>query len=111
MNIFANVVFVSAYMGVQNDFISGANFIIWRNLSLTAAAGVACAPQIRTLVLRRFKILKTQAVVAHTGVVTTQDDRQPSLSLSGATRTTDKRGKSTPLILSNTFLSGMVKFL
>lgn len=81
--------------------------MIWCNVSLTAAAAVACAPQIRTLFLKRFKMLEPQHEVARTSLVTTQNGPHglPDRSRE-TTQTNEKRSKSTPLILSNKFLSG-----
>src|SRR5271170_1547473 len=95
-------------MGVQKDFVFGANFTIWCNVSLTAAAAVACAPQIRTLFLKRFKFFKSQRGAAQDSVITTQEDQsRPSPTIHQGTQSeSEKRSKSTPLILSNKFLSG-----
>jgi len=100
---------------VQKDFISSANFTIWCNVSLTAAAAVACAPQIRTLFLKRFRQLKSsQQDAARDSFFMSQEgpheDRQKSSPevIQGTAHTggSENRSKHTPLILSNKFLSG-----
>ena len=98
---------VSCYIGVQKDFLSSANFTIWCNVSLTAAAAVACAPQIRTLFIKRFRQLKPQREAGQDSIMTTQDERrQSSPEILQETVGSEKRSKHTPLILSNKFLSG-----
>jgi hypothetical protein len=73
---------------------------MWCNISLTAAAAVACAPQIRTLFLKRFRHLKPQEQeLARNSIFT---DETPTES----NQTAEKRSKSTPLIISNKFLTG-----
>jgi hypothetical protein len=120
-------------MGSQKDFISGANFAIWCNVSLTAAAMVACAPQIRTLFLKRFRQFKPQREAAPTSLVTTQETQEgnsatalaeiepsvvsrsekprtpppvPNGTHASERRGSERRSKSTPLVLSNKFLRG-----
>src|SRR5271163_4197409 len=93
-------------MGVQQDFISGANFAMWCNVSLTAAAAVACAPQIRTLFLKRFKKHK-QREAGQTGLVTSSPESSSDVPLQNRTTiSNERRGKSTPLTITNKFLAG-----
>jgi len=120
-------------MGSQKDFISGANFAIWCNVSLTAAAMVACAPQIRTLFLKRFRQFKPHREATRTSPGTTQETNEgnsatalaeiepsvisrsekpkapppvPNGTHTSERRGSERRGKSTPLVLSNKFLRG-----
>lgn len=101
----------AAYMGAQKDFVSGANFIIWCNVSLTAAAIVACAPQLRTLFSKRLR--KSLRENARGGASTFPDDLSlPRVSIEQLPTypttelANEKRSKHTPLILSDKFLSG-----
>lgn len=95
-------------MGVQQDFISGANFAIWCNVSLTAAVAVACAPQIRTLFLKRFKSNRGRES-SQAGLVVTHDGAGSSSETplqEGTTFSNERRIKSTPLTITNKFLAG-----
>src|SRR5579871_344947 len=94
---------VSAYMGSQKDFISGANFVLWCNIAITASAAVGCAPQIRTLFLKRFR--KTEVPPERHVPTFISMDEQPITSPQ-PTLTSERRDKHKPLILSNKFLSG-----
>jgi hypothetical protein len=68
---------------------------------------VACAPQIRTLFLKRFRQLKLQREAGRDSIITTQEERrQSSPEMLQGTVGSEKRSKHTPLILSNKFLSG-----
>jgi hypothetical protein len=112
-------------MGSQKNFISAANYTIWCNITLTAAAIVACAPQIRTVFLKRFKQIKQEHDVAGEGIITTQDKNglytgpngtwgskellPPPKTLprvANGTQGRDRRSKHTPLMLSDKFLRG-----
>ena len=100
----------SGYMGAQKDFVSGANFVIWCNVSLTATAIVAWAPQLRTLFYRRLR--KASRDHVRDGPSTNLDLSSPSIVIEPSTRTptacpTNKRPTNhRPLILSDKFLSG-----
>jgi hypothetical protein len=100
--IAANI--VSSWIGSQKDFIAGANFTIWCNISLTAAAAVACAPQIRSLFLKRLKQLKPQERELAQNSMLTEETRRPTTE-----HGTEKRSKSTPIVISDKFLSGAGK--
>jgi hypothetical protein len=105
---------MSAYMGSQADFIKGANFTIWCNVSLTAATAVACAPQIRTLFLRSRK--NRSGEVAGTSFDISNRDlpketRSEESSEQGSEKAASEtevgeKTKSTPLLLSSKYLTG-----
>ena len=70
--------------------MAGANFTIWCNISLTAAAAVACAPQIRTLFLRRLnQSTPQQREIARDSVLTEETHSETTQE------TAEKRSKST----------------
>jgi len=100
----------SGYMGAQKDFVSGANFVIWCNVSLTAAAIVACAPQLRTLFYTQLR--KASRDHVRGGASTNPDLSSPSTVIEPSALTptvcpTNRRlTNHRPLILSDKFLSG-----
>jgi hypothetical protein len=110
-------VIMSAYMGSQWNFIKGANFTVWTNVSLTAATAVACAPQIRTLFLRSRK--NRSGEVAGTSFDISDGDQQKvTRSEQSSEQGSEKAGsesgvgektKSTPLLLSSKYLTGRGK--
>jgi len=93
-------------MGVTRHFIQGASFIMWCNISLTCAIVVGCAPQIRTLFLKRFNFFKSHREAARDSLIAPPEDRnsQPSSTVEQNENETKKKG--TALVLSNKFLSG-----
>jgi len=96
--------------GSKRDFLSGANFSLYCNISITAAAGIACLPQIRMLFLKRFRKSSQRDRTPQVGE-TMSHDRSMATPGSGedstmGTTSSEKRGKSTPLILTHKFLSG-----
>jgi hypothetical protein len=97
---------LSAVEGARSDFISSANFCLFCNLAITAAAGVACLPQIRMLFLKRFRKEKSPSDPSSAIGVTMREASLSTPQTNNGTMSQEKKCKSTPLILSNKFLSG-----
>jgi hypothetical protein len=97
-------------MGAQKDFVSGAEFVIWCNVSITAGTIVACAPQLRTLFYSRLR-KSSQDHVARRNASSFPESLPPvsiaqSPVVPPGTPMDEKRSKFTPLVISDKFLSG-----
>lgn len=106
---------MASYMGSQEDFIKGANFTIWSNVSLTAATAVACAPQIRTLFLRSARKNRTGEIAGtsfdisnpdHVLATLSKDYSEQSSYPEADEKGTSEKKKSIPLTLSSKYLTG-----